>query len=46
MHNNKTCKICKEKEEKTLSEFDHIMKGSGLFSDFERIKKEKKIANN
>ena len=46
MHDPNTCKICKAKEEKTLSEFDHVMKGSGMFSDLEKIKKEKKIANN
>jgi translation elongation factor EF-Ts len=72
IHDPKTCKICKVKEEKTLSELDHVMEdskdnhiehimkkrdktisefqriihGEGLFSDFEKLKKEKKIANN
>ena len=44
MHDRNTCKICKEKEEKTLSDYEIAMKGTGMFSDFDKIKKEKKIA--
>jgi len=35
-HNTKTCKFCKAKEEKTLSEFEIAMKGTGLFRDIEK----------
>lgn len=45
-HNHETCKICREKEEKTLSDFEHVMKGTGMFTDFDKIKKEKEIATN
>lgn len=45
-HDPNTCKICREKEEKSVSDFDHTMKGAGLFTDFDKIKKEEEIANN
>lgn len=41
MHDPTKCKVCKEKEEKTISEFEYVMKGSGLFEDFDKKRKEK-----
>jgi predicted nucleic acid-binding Zn ribbon protein len=35
-HDPNTCKFCKAKEEKTLSEFEQCMKGTGMFKDFRK----------